>query len=80
MKRKIYNITISEKEFWLIMMSLESELCLISTRKKQDRKKLRQEYYNKKEIEINCLMDYLYECTNDKQEQDELLKKFLKEC
>lgn len=79
MKSELYDITLREKDFWLIMMALEGELCRISTRKKQDREKLRQKYYNEQEEKINILMDYLYNCTNDKKYQDEMLKKFIKE-
>ena len=72
---ELYEITLNKADFWLIMSTLNSELCRISTRKKQDRKKLRQEYYNEREERINDLIDYLHECTTDK-ELVEMLKKF----
>lgn len=80
MKKELYDIILNERDFFLIMLALENQLCKISTIKKQDRKKLNQEYYKKQEILINRLMNYLYECTTNKKELDANLETFLKEC
>jgi hypothetical protein len=80
MKKELYDITLNERDFWLIMLALENQLVKISTRKKQGKKDFMKEYYEEQEIRINCLMDYLHYCIIDKNELDENLKKFLEEC